>query len=633
MWRESASDSKSRQLSIVEHRQIVPIVNDNRGPAAARAHCVLEHAQRPTAMDKAKLILRENPFPAAPSPENYLAIGSIESARLRLVETIERREGIGLVVGPAGTGKSLLCSLLAEHYRHEYDVVLLSEARLCTRKALLQHILHHLGLPFSDRSEGELRLAVIDRASLGGPQAKSGLLLIIDEAQIMPGRLLEELRLMAGIVRSGAPRVQLILAGGTLLDERLSHPRMESLSQRIGARCYLHPLGQNETGQYIREAIQRVATEPALVIEQNAIQSTFFASGGIPRLINQTLSRALARMEREGGNHLTSEVVEIAWADLQQLPSPVSDKDIPRFDSVGTESPAELLATRGRADSVVEFGTLDDDYSLAPTATPQLSSRSHEAAKLSKSLRTAEAQHDPMAETVDYEPAVDSQLQHASTATFELDEVSERDLEGDLTDDIDEVVDENPQTAFTESPEELGLAPDEELFSHDLTGLFGDQFDDEEFIPSTSNRHWPVGPALWNGNGRAQNEAPVNDDASVSPMDEGLLQDSVVQQELDEAFWLHNEILSINSDAIGGTIQFDESDAFEGDIAVNESTGRLADSAGDIVIRDDSDMLVIEEDVEGIDPNGPFASSPPRALNDSASDVDFQTIFSKLREG
>jgi type II secretory pathway predicted ATPase ExeA len=591
----------------------LPIVKDNRGLAAVRVHCVLVHAQRPTAMDKAKLMLRENPFPAAPSPENYLAIGSIESARLRLMETIERREGIGLIVGPAGTGKSLLCSLLAEHYRDEFDVVLLSEARLCTRKALLQHILHHLGLPFSDRSEGELRLAVIDRASLGGPQTKAGLLLIVDEAQIMPGRLLEELRLMAGIVRSGAPRVQLILAGGTLLDERLSHPRMESLSQRIGARCYLHPLGQNETGQYIREALQRVGTSPALSIDPSAIQSTFFASGGIPRLINQTVSRALARMEREGGSRLTGEVVELAWADLQQLPSPISDNDIPRFDSSPIDSQASRSPSERRTDSVVEFGTLEEDYSLAPDAIPLTTSKSIEPAKPKRPFYEQAAKYDPMAETVDYEPETETPLQEGSITTFELDEVFEHQIDGDLSEDIDEVVDENPQTATVGLPEELGLAPDDELFTPDLTGLFGDEFDDEEFLPSSFSKPLVVG--------------------RIPPIEANLLQDSIVQQELDEAFWLHNEILSINNDAIGGTIQFDDSEESDVEIADSDIGGRLTDLAGDIVIRDDSDMLVIEEDLEGVDPNGLFTNSPPRQLNDSASDVDFQAIFSKLREG
>lgn len=591
----------------------MPIVKDNRGLAAVRVHCVLVHAQRPTAMDKAKLMLRENPFPAAPSPENYLAIGSIESARLRLMETIERREGIGLIVGPAGTGKSLLCSLLAEHYRDEFDVVLLSEARLCTRKALLQHILHHLGLPFSDRSEGELRLAVIDRASLGGPQTKAGLLLIVDEAQIMPGRLLEELRLMAGIVRSGAPRVQLILAGGTLLDERLSHPRMESLSQRIGARCYLHPLGQNETGQYIREALQRVGTSPALSIDPSAIQSTFFASGGIPRLINQTVSRALARMEREGGSRLTGEVVELAWADLQQLPSPISDNDIPRFDSSPIDSQASRSPSERRTDSVVEFGTLEEDYSLAPDAIPLTTSKSIEPAKPKRPFYEQAAKYDPMAETVDYEPETETPLQEGSITTFELDEVFEHQIDGDLSEDIDEVVDENPQTATVGLPEELGLAPDDELFTPDLTGLFGDEFDDEEFLPSSFSKPLVVG--------------------RIPPIEANLLQDSIVQQELDEAFWLHNEILSINNDAIGGTIQFDDSEESDVEIADSDIGGRLTDLAGDIVIRDDSDMLVIEEDLEGVDPNGLFTNSPPRQLNDSASDVDFQAIFSKLREG
>ena len=104
----------------------------------------------------------DRPFIAAPLVENYYPAEGIEHARQVLIRIIERAEGPGLVVGPAGVGKSLLCRLLAEYFRDRFDVVLLSSTRIGTRKVLLQNILFELGLPYRELAEGDL-------ASIGRP--------------------------------------------------------------------------------------------------------------------------------------------------------------------------------------------------------------------------------------------------------------------------------------------------------------------------------------------------------------------------------------------------------------------------------------------------------------------------------
>ena len=80
----------------------------------------------------------------------------------RLTRAIERGEGPGMIVGGAGTGKSLLLQVLAAQFHDRFDVVLLACARICTRRALLQAILFELGLPYRLRDEGDLRLGLLD---------------------------------------------------------------------------------------------------------------------------------------------------------------------------------------------------------------------------------------------------------------------------------------------------------------------------------------------------------------------------------------------------------------------------------------------------------------------------------------
>ena len=102
----------------------------------------------------------------------YIPTGSLEQARQTLIRCIDRAEGPGLVIGPAGTGKSLLCQMLAAHFRGRFQVAHLAGARLCTRRALLQNILFELKLPYRDMDEGELRLSLVDHLEprSGGPE-------------------------------------------------------------------------------------------------------------------------------------------------------------------------------------------------------------------------------------------------------------------------------------------------------------------------------------------------------------------------------------------------------------------------------------------------------------------------------
>src|SRR5262245_54956194 len=98
-------------------------------------------------MYESHFLLSQQPFAAAPSSEAYIPTESLEQARQTLIRCIDRAEGPGLIVGPAGTGKSLLCQVLATHFRGRFQVAHLAGARLCTRRALLQNILFELKLP------------------------------------------------------------------------------------------------------------------------------------------------------------------------------------------------------------------------------------------------------------------------------------------------------------------------------------------------------------------------------------------------------------------------------------------------------------------------------------------------------
>src|SRR2546423_2734022 len=330
-------------------------------------------------MYESHFLLSHRPFIPAPHADAYIPTGPLEEARKTLTRCLERAEGPGLVIGPAGTGKSLLCNILALHFRGKLQVAHLAGARLCTRRALLQNILFELKLPYREMDEGELRLSLIDHLDprSGGPE---GLLLLVDEAHTLPLRLLEEVRLLTNVVRDGWSRVRLLLAGGMALEERLSSPKLESFHQRIAARCYLQPMGREETIFYVQEQIHRCGTSADNLFTPEAQAAIHTATDGIPRLINQVCDHALMLTALSGKRQVDAAGIEEAWADLQQLPLPLHEGP-----TVGSGS--------GSASGVVEFGQLGDQpMVVAGTIGPDLANAA--VANLDSISRTLETLHD-----------------------------------------------------------------------------------------------------------------------------------------------------------------------------------------------------------------------------------------------
>src|SRR5262245_54274787 len=328
-------------------------------------------------MYESHFLLSQRPFAPAPYADVYLPTGPLEQARQTLIRCIDRGEGPGVVVGPSGTGKSLLCQVLAQHFRGKLQVGHLAGARLGTRRALLQNILFELKLPYRDMDEGELRLSLVDHLEpkVAGP---AGLLLLVDEAHALPLRLLEESRLLTNLVRDGQTRVRLVLAGGMALEERLSSPKLASFHQRIAARCYLQPLGRDETIFYVQEQIRRCGASADSLFAAEAQAAIHTATDGIPRLINQVCDHVLLLAALGGQRQIDAAGIEEAWADLQQLP-------VPRH-----EAPVLAGANQAPSSSILEFGQLSESPTMvAGTIGPQ--SADAAVAKLDSISRTLDS--------------------------------------------------------------------------------------------------------------------------------------------------------------------------------------------------------------------------------------------------
>jgi len=303
--------------------------------------------------------LTGRPFGPAPRVDQYFPATNIESARIAVARCIERAEGVGLVIGPSGTGKTLLCQLLAQQFKSTFQVALLGGGRLGSRRALLQAILYELGRPYRGMDEGELRLSLVEYVTLSD-DCPHGVVLLVDEAHTLPLRLLDEIRTLTDLAHEGQPRVRLAMAGNRALEEHFASPKLDSFNQRVVARCYLESLNRAETQEYIHTRIDAAGGKGPRLIPAEACQSVYKATDGVPRLINQVCDHALLLAYASGARQLEPAIVEEAWADLQQLPMPWNEQAQPSGD-------------------VIEFGKLEDEPGDVPTPSAEATPDDDEA--------------------------------------------------------------------------------------------------------------------------------------------------------------------------------------------------------------------------------------------------------------
>lgn len=294
--------------------------------------------------------MSETPFPTVALSEHFYGFHSVQSGLNSLENAIVRSAGPCLVIGAAGTGKSMLLSVLAKKQQGRKLTLTLANSRLCTRRALLQSMLFELGIDYKNKDEGELRLTLTEFLK-NSDTCPNGVLVLIDEAHTLPLHLLDELRVLTNLVRNGHAQIQLILAGNSNLEESFADPSMESFNQRIACRAYLNGMGRDELPGYIAYQLKRVHSAVETIFNVPAMNAIHTATCGIPRLVNQLCDFTLVCAFEKKLKQVDENFVQWVWSILQQIPSAIEE---PISDST-TDSPAKSSGL------IIEFGSLDDE--------------------------------------------------------------------------------------------------------------------------------------------------------------------------------------------------------------------------------------------------------------------------------
>jgi type II secretory pathway predicted ATPase ExeA len=259
--------------------------------------------------------LRRRAFPATPDQSCYYPATSHERALARLQQGLADGEGVLVLTGLPGTGKTLLGHCLLERLGEGACSAFLTNSRLHDRASLLQGLLFDLALPHAGRPEQELRLALTSHL-LESFAAGKQTVLLIDEAHHLSPDLLEELRLLGNLEARTGKAVQMVLLSQPGLVETLTRPELAALRQRVATRAGLEPLGLQEAADYLLHHLRLAGARAEHVLGEEALELLARNTQGVPRLLNQAGHRALALAAEAGAAEVDAETALEALASL-----------------------------------------------------------------------------------------------------------------------------------------------------------------------------------------------------------------------------------------------------------------------------------------------------------------------------
>ena len=235
--------------------------------------------------------LRIKPFQLSPDPRFFYSSRGHRRAMAYLEYGVQQGEGFIVITGEIGAGKTMLARNLAQKMESQNVVLAQVVSTQLEADDLLRMVAVAFGLP-DEHSKGVL-LKKLEQRLLGIHAQGKRALLVVDEAQNLPARSVEELRMLSNFQSGEKPLLQSYLLGQPEFRRTLQDPSMEQLRQRIIASCHLGPLDAAETQAYIVHRLQTAGWRGDPSFSDDAFAAIHAHSGGIPRKINVLCDRLL----------------------------------------------------------------------------------------------------------------------------------------------------------------------------------------------------------------------------------------------------------------------------------------------------------------------------------------------------
>jgi type II secretory pathway predicted ATPase ExeA/cell division septation protein DedD len=315
--------------------------------------------------------LKAKPFSLSTDPRVLFTAPGHAEALDELLSAIRRREGIIVVTGEMGTGKSTLCRAALYQLDRKTFTTFVPDPFL-SREDLLRMLLVDFGeVSVNDLRQGRLSGASRPDMSYQLYEFLTSLesvdafaVLVIDEAQHLSGPLLDEIRALSEL-EAGRRLLQIVLVGQPDLETHLKQYHMRHIEQRVTTRCEVKPLTRDDVSGYVGHRLalaggtkERVSFSPA------ALDLIYKTSAGVPRVINLVCDRALSLGHGEQITVISPAIVAKAMQDLRLASAPL-------IENVRTTPAPRLLPSAPAVPNAFdELTAMPPAAAPGPKATP-----------------------------------------------------------------------------------------------------------------------------------------------------------------------------------------------------------------------------------------------------------------------
>jgi type II secretory pathway predicted ATPase ExeA len=259
--------------------------------------------------------LKELPFRLSPDPQFLYLSKQHARAKAYMESTIWFTDGFVVITGEIGSGKTTLIESFLKEVPADVVVAQINQTQVSAID-FLQAVLVQFGFsPFKMR-KGEL-ISTLNSFLIEQYAAGRKVLLIVDEAQNLTMRVLEEIRMLSGVETTKEKVLRIILAGQPELNHKLDDPALEQLAQRVRLRFHLQNLTEAETQSYIQHRLDVAGAGDRELFTPDTFPVIFRYSGGVPRLVNTLCDTAMMAAYAADRGVVTSADLASALEELQ----------------------------------------------------------------------------------------------------------------------------------------------------------------------------------------------------------------------------------------------------------------------------------------------------------------------------
>ncbi len=295
--------------------------------------------------------LNDLPFRLSPDPQFLFLSKNHARAKAYMESTIWFTDGFVIITGEIGAGKTTLIETFLRELEKDVIVAQVNQTQVSVTE-FLQSVLVQFGFQPFRMKKAEL-IATLNQYLIDQYAAGKKVMLIIDEAQNLSNRVLEEVRMLSGIETTREKVLRIILAGQPELNDKLDSPELVQLVQRVRLRFHLTPLSAPDTRAYIEHRLEVAGSGGRPIFLDDTFPVIYQYTGGVPRLVNTLCDTALmsafaADRDTVGAAELQTAIEELRWVDyatrtrrLNELRAQAEGRGAPAARDAETIDPAQ----------------------------------------------------------------------------------------------------------------------------------------------------------------------------------------------------------------------------------------------------------------------------------------------------